>query len=195
MKRSHVITQFEQLYKNVMCISPCRLMNIWIYLHKACTKLLQLTVIGWTITLLSKMAGEGFFFFCWSNISLVVLIFDLHMYCDDMLINWNRPFLFYFSLVSFVPLPLFVVVTGCLTCTVLCPSWCVGLGSTFQTLSPTLALVSKTFWSPGRLLTTERGSRWGFKYWGGVVMGSPGLFLGLAVYYWTKLQRGCTVMI
>lgn len=54
--------------KQMWCVSLlCRLMNIWIYLHKACTKLLQLTVIGWTITLLSKMAGEGcfgFFLFC-----------------------------------------------------------------------------------------------------------------------------------
>lgn len=26
----------------------------------------------------------------------VVFIFDLHMYCDDMLINWNRLFFFFF---------------------------------------------------------------------------------------------------
>lgn len=63
--------------KQMWCVSLlCRLMNIWIYLHKACTKLLQLTVIGWTITLLSKMAGEGCFcFFFQSNISLCLFFF------------------------------------------------------------------------------------------------------------------------
>lgn len=83
--------------KKMWCvISPCRLMNIWIYLHKACTKLLQLTVIGWTITLLSKMAGEGFFSFVFPFLfeaiflCFIVFIFDLHIYCDDMLIHWNR---------------------------------------------------------------------------------------------------------
>lgn len=135
-----------------MCISPCRLMNIWIYLHKACTKLLQLTVIGWTITLLSKMAGEGFFFlsFFWSNISL--FIFDLHMYCDDMQINWD--WLFFFVLFFF----LFVVVTGCLKCTVPCPSWCAGSGSRCQNCEPDPNPGLGRLRSSGWLLTTERGS-------------------------------------
>lgn len=53
------------------------------------------------MTLLSQMAGEGCFFsfflfllkqyFCFN-----VFIFDLHMYCDDMLMNWNG--LFFLSL-------------------------------------------------------------------------------------------------
>lgn len=80
----------KQTKWNVTCTSPRRLMNIWIYLHKACTKLLQLTVIGWTITLLSKMAGEGFLFLLFLLkqyfFVLLFLISDLRMYCDDMLI-------------------------------------------------------------------------------------------------------------
>lgn len=52
------------------------------------------------------MAGEGFFVFVEAIfLCFIVFIFDLHMYCDDMLINWNR-LGFFFSL--------FVVVTGCL---------------------------------------------------------------------------------
>ena len=47
------------------------------------------------------MAGEGFsflFFFFSEAIFLcfIVFIFDLHMYCDDMLINWNRLGFFFF---------------------------------------------------------------------------------------------------
>lgn len=61
--------------KQMWCVSLlCRLMNIWIYLHKACTKLLQLTVIGWTITLLSKMAGEGCFCFVFLKQYFIVFI-------------------------------------------------------------------------------------------------------------------------
>lgn len=83
-----------------MCISPCRLMNI--YLHKACTKLLQLTVIGWTITVKDGWGGSIFFFFLFFEAIFFcfVFTFDLHMYCDDMLINWNRLVLFCFFLLS-----------------------------------------------------------------------------------------------
>lgn len=71
------------------------------------------------------MAGEGFFFFFFEAIfpCFIVFIFDLHMYCDDMLINWNR--LGFFSLRSGDGL--------FLKCTVPCPSWCAGAGSTCQT--------------------------------------------------------------
>lgn len=78
-----------------MCIAHCRLMNIWIYLHKACTKLLQLTVIGWTITLLSKDGWGGSFFplfleaifhwgFFFQFFFFLSFFFDSHTYCDDM---------------------------------------------------------------------------------------------------------------
>lgn len=41
------------------------------------------------------MAWEGFFFFVEAIFRcFIVFIFDLHMYCDDMLINWNRLFFF-----------------------------------------------------------------------------------------------------
>lgn len=44
-----------------------------------------------------------------------------------------------------VPPPLFVVVMGCLKCTVPCPSWCVGSGSRCQTVNPTPTLVLVDF--------------------------------------------------
>lgn len=87
-------------------ISPCRLMNIWIYLHKACTKLLQLTVIGWTITLLSKMAGEGFLFF---------LFFPFF-------------FLFHFFLKQYFFVSLFLFLT-CICIVMTC--WYIGTGCVF----------------------------------------------------------------
>lgn len=143
--------------KKMWCvISPCRLMNIWIYLHKACTKLLQLTVIGWTITLLSKMAGEGFFSFFflfflkqYFFVSLFLFLTCIYIVMTCWYIGTGCVFL------------LFVVVTGCLKCTV--PSSQLVRGfrvrGVFRTveLDP-LALVSKTLWSSGWLLTTERGS-------------------------------------
>lgn len=63
-----------------------------IYLHKACTKLLQLTVIGWTITLLSQMAGSVFFFF--EAIFLVSLFLFLTCICIVMLIKLEQAFFF-----------------------------------------------------------------------------------------------------
>lgn len=49
------------------------------------------------------MAGEGFyfiffiffyFFYFFLKQYFIVFIFDLHMYCDDMQINWDWLFLF-----------------------------------------------------------------------------------------------------
>lgn len=81
------------------------------------------------------MAGEGFFFYFLKQY-FIVFIFDLHMYCDDMQINWDR---------LFFPPPLFVVVMGCLKCTVPCPSWCAGSGSRCRTVNQTLTLVLEDF--------------------------------------------------
>lgn len=173
-----------------MCISPCRLMNIWIYLHKACTKLLQLTVIGWTMTLLSQMAGEGCFFFL-SFFVEAILLFQCFYFWLAYVLWWHADELeqavFSLSLALrksgdglFKNVPSHVPVAGA--------------GSRVSNSEPDpspgledfmILWLAANYWEGVR--TGGEGSHWGFKYWVGLLTSSPGLFLGLAVYYWTKL--------
>lgn len=94
--------------------------------------------------------GWGGFFSVEAIFLCFIFVFDLHMYCDDMLINWNR---------LFFSLSVFVVVTGCFK--MYRPMSPVGVWLWVwgvKLVYPTLALVSETLWSSGWLLTTERGS-------------------------------------
>lgn len=49
------------------------------------------------------MAGEGLYFVEAIFLCFIVFTFDLHMYCDDMLINWNRLVCYFFGGVLFKP--------------------------------------------------------------------------------------------
>lgn len=151
--------------KQMWCVSLlCRLMNIWIYLHKACTKLLQLTVIGWTITLLSKMAGEVCFCFFEAIFHCVYFISKFFLWLAYVLC-WHancKLGLAVFTLFFFFS-SLCVEVTGCLKmCRPTSQLVCRVRVQSVPLWARPWPWSWKTLWSSGWLLTTERGSQCGW---------------------------------
>lgn len=186
-----------------MCISPCRLMNI--YLHKACTKLLQLTVIGWTITVKDGWGGSLFFFF---SSFLKQYFFYCFYFRLAYVLWWHADKLEQAGFVLFFP-PL---CSGDGLFKMYHPvSWLMcRLGVNVSNFNPNHSPGLEDLMIPPPRLAANylegfRAGVWGGD-WGGGAGGHTGalntewacyeqprlfclflVFLGLAVYYWTKL--------